>query len=532
MPFAPVPPHLRLVPLGLAGLTLVLTAVFLFAHWHYPGLPTAGTETGGWRDWFDQGHYIVAARAWAAWDLTPTPHWYPPGYPLLAAPFLWITPYDRFLLPDLACLIASLWLCAALAQRMFPANRFASLLGAGAFIVASVGTMPGLKSWLVPWTTTPATALTFAAFVAVLRLAECPAIGRALLAGGIIGCITLFRPGDAVPVALAAAVALSPLLLAMPIRAAAGIAAALVLSTAMVAGIAAAIIAATSGFGPGTYYAMSARQGFELRLLPLHWVSLVIDGRPLFDGVGTDRVEPGLHRGLAGVFPWIVPGIGGVVACWFGHAEKRVHILLATWLALYLALFLSYRGLHIIGIWVFGNYHYFKATQPIFLLFALVLAARLADRTTRWRAAATALAAIVLLFGWRASLTPMATQGAAGGGVAIPSLGSVDDAAIVPGTEIWSEFYSRANVLTIDGVQFHSAYDFTLLPRRADFLLIPLRRLPPHPGVLTTAEGLNVVPGVPVVPARQTIEFGLPCAFGLAGHIVCGNLGTPLIPSR
>src|SRR3984957_14404490 len=266
----PVTPwNARLVPVGLAGLTLVLTAVFLFAHWHYPGVPAAGTETGGWRDWADQGRYIEAARAWAAWDLTPARHWYPPGYPLLAAPFLRITPYDRFLLPNLACLIASLWLCAAVGRRVFPENRFASLWGAGAFLVASVGTLAGLKSWLVPWTTTPAATLTFAAFVAVLRLAERPGSGRALLAGAAIGGITWFRPGDAVPVALAAAAALTPRLLSMPIRAAAGVAVASVLGTAATAGIAALVIAATSGFGPDTYYALSAHQGFEFQLLPL-----------------------------------------------------------------------------------------------------------------------------------------------------------------------------------------------------------------------------------------------------------------------
>ena len=128
-----------LVSIELAALTLLLTAVFLIAHARYPGLPTAGTETGGWRDWSDQRHYIDAARAWAAWDLTPERHWYPPGYALLGAPFLRITPHDRFLLPDLACLIACLFACAALARRMFPDSRFAAPWGAAAFLVASVG---------------------------------------------------------------------------------------------------------------------------------------------------------------------------------------------------------------------------------------------------------------------------------------------------------------------------------------------------------------------------------------------------------
>jgi hypothetical protein len=539
MPIVEAPGQSRLVLMGLAGLTLALTAVFLFAHARYPGLPAPGTETGGWRDWADQSRYIEAARAWAEWDLTPARHWYPLGYPLLAAPFLRITPHDRFLLPDLACLIASQFACAALARRMFPQSRFASLWGAGAFLAASVGTLPGLKSWLIPWSTTPAAALTFAAFVAVLRLAERPGIGRALLAGGAIGGIVFFRPGDAAPVALAAAVALTPRLLTMPIRPAAGVAAASVLAAAVVAALAACIIAVTSGFGPGTYYALSAHQGFELRLLPLRWVSLVIDGRPLFDGVGTERAEPGLHRGLAEVFPWIIAGVGGVAASWLGRREKRVHVLLATWLAAHLTLVLCFRDLHILGLWLYGNYHYFKVTQPVFLLFALVLAVRLTDRATRKRAAVAAVAAIVLMFGWRASLAPMPEQmapeqaaPATSNGIAIPSLGSLDEAAIVQGTGTWNAFYYGAHVLTIDGTRFRSLYDFRLYPRSTDFLLVPLRPLPPYPGVLEVAEGVRVQSGVPAVKARQVILFGIPCAFGLAGTAVCGGLGAPLIPSR
>ncbi len=523
----------RLILLGHAALTLLLVAIFLIAHAHYLGVPAAYTEGGGWSTWADQSKYLEAARAWAAWDLTPARHWYPPGYPLLGALLLPITPSDRFLLPDLACLIASQFACAALARRMFPQVRFAGLVGSAAFLVASVGTLAGLKSWLIPWTTTPEAALTFTALVAVLRLAEHPGIGRALLAGSAIGGIVFFRPADAGPVALAAAVALAPRLCAMPMRRAAGIAAASVCATMAMAAADAGIIAATSGFGPDTYYALSAHFGFELRLLPLRWVSLVIDGRPIFDGVGTERIEPGLHRGLAEGFPWIIAGAGGIAACWF-HRDKRIHILLTTWLVLHLALVLCYRDLHIEGVWLYGNYHYFKVTQPVFLLYAVLLAARLVDRATRWRAAVAAVVAVVLLFGWRASLIPVAEQAVPSvpGGIATPSLGSLDDAAIVPGTGTWEAIYYGKHVLTIGGRQFLSRYDFRLYPRRDDLLLVPLRPLPPSPGELAVADGVRVETNVPVAKLRQAISFGVPCMFGLAGSAVCGSLGAPLIPSR
>ena len=527
-------PRSPVVPIGLAALALTLIAVFLFVHSRYLGLPSYGTETGGWRDYADQSKYIEAARAWSEWDLTPTRHWYPPGYSLLAAPLLRLTPHDRFLLPNLACMLACQFACAALARRMFPQHRFAPLWGAGAFLVASVSSIPALRTWIVPWTTTPAAALTLMALVAVLRLAEHPGIGRALLAGGAIGGIALFRPSDAVPVAFAATLALTPCLLALPIRRAAGVAAVAVLAAVAMSGTAVAIIAATSGFGPDTYYDRSGRIGFEFRLLPLRWVSLVINGHPLFDGVGTDRLRPGLHRGLCEGFPWIIPGVGGAAACWFGSETRRIHILLVSWLAAHMALMLSYRDLHIVALWLLDSDHYFKVTLPIFLLYALLLAVRLADRTTRSRAAVVAGLAIVLAFGWRASLVPVQAEVAppSAGGVVIPSLERVDEAAIVRGTGTWSALFLDKHILTIDGTRFRSRYDFEIYPRSKDFLLVPLRPLPPDPGLLTVAAGVHIEADAPVLKARQTIVFGLPCAFGIAGSAVCGNLGVPLIPSR
>jgi hypothetical protein len=260
----------------------------------------------------------------------------------------------------------------------------------------------------------------------------------------------------------------------------------------------------------------------------------MINPQPLFDGVGTERLGPGLHRGLCEGFPWIIPGVGGAAACWFAGGARRVHVLLVSWLAAHLALVLSYRDLHILTLWLYQSYHYVKVTQPILLLYALLLVLRLADRTTRWRAALAACVAIILAFGWRAVLTPVRTEvaQATGGEVTIPALEQVDEAAIVRGTGTWHAFYLGANFLTIDGRKFRDRPDFKIYPRSADFLLVPLRKLPPYPGLLTVAEGVHVEADVPVLKVRQTIVFGLPCAFGLAGSAVCGALGAPLIRSQ
>lgn len=515
------------------AVALVATTVFIFlaAHSVYRGVPGIG-EIGGWRDWSDQGRYIEAARAWAIGDLTGARHWYPPGYALLAAPWLWVTPHDRFLIPNLASLIIAQFACAALARRLFPGNRFASLLGAGAFLVASVGTPPGLRSWLVPWTTTPATALTLLALLAVLRLTERPGMMRALLAGAAVGGITLFRPSDMVPVAIASALVLAPWLLRLPLRQAAGMAGSIILGSGAALAGAAGLVAVTNGFDSG-YFGISARFGFEFRLLPLRWVTFVISGQPLFDGVGTERLEGGLRRGLAEVFPWIIPGIGGMAACWIGGRAGRPHALLAAWLAVHMALLLSYRDLHTLGFWLYSNYHYFKAAQPVLMLFALLLVSGLATRETRLPAAIAAGGAIILAFGWRAELVPHPAPAAAVvGGVAVPPLPDPTMAAVLRGRTTWNAAYFGENWLHIGGRAYHSLFDFRLYPRGEDVLLVPVRPLPDAPGVLIPAPGFAAEPGMAAERMRQDIRFGLPCAFRLAGRDICGGAGTPFIPVR
>ena len=79
--------------LAVAALCLILVVVFLSAHAVYPGLPSV-QETGGWRDWNDQGLYLRASQAWEAFDLRAGEHWYPPGYPLMASWLRWITPHE------------------------------------------------------------------------------------------------------------------------------------------------------------------------------------------------------------------------------------------------------------------------------------------------------------------------------------------------------------------------------------------------------------------------------------------------------
>eukprot|EP01035_Chromulina_nebulosa_P034043 gene34043-45631_t len=81
--------------------------IYLLAHRLSPLRPLTAEATAGWWSWSDQFRYLRAATAWAGGDLDPAQHWYWPGYPLLAAPFVGLTPAQPFLIPDLLCLLAS-----------------------------------------------------------------------------------------------------------------------------------------------------------------------------------------------------------------------------------------------------------------------------------------------------------------------------------------------------------------------------------------------------------------------------------------
>jgi hypothetical protein len=199
--------------------------------------------------------------------------------------------------------------------------------------------------------------------------------------------------------------------------------------------------------------------------------------------------------------------------------------LLALWAAIHVAVMLCYRDLHILGFWLYGNFHYFKVVQPVLLLFAIAVPQGLLDRSLRWREVGIGMAVMASVMCWRAQLVPgdavaSATRGAVG------DLSAVSDAAIIEAGGRWSALYSGAHVLSIGGVDFHHNLDFKLYPRQGDVLLVPLRKLPAGDAVLSPAPGVMVGRAV---SARQVLVFGLPCVFGLAGAR-CGTVGAPLVP--
>ena len=96
------------------------------------------TDGMTWWAWWDQGCYQKAAVAWANGVTDPLFHWYLPGYPLLGAAFVHVTPADPFLLPNLASLLGTLWLFCGVASRLLKDVPLRIPVACGLFVATSV----------------------------------------------------------------------------------------------------------------------------------------------------------------------------------------------------------------------------------------------------------------------------------------------------------------------------------------------------------------------------------------------------------
>jgi hypothetical protein len=215
--------------------------------------------------------------------------------------------------------------------------------------------------------------------------------------------ICLFRPTDA-GVMLVVVVVFAGL---VPLRAPlgwlrrAGIAAAGTIGAALPLSALAGLHLTIYGWHLGGYIEQSDLIGFEWRLIPLRWVTVFVSSRPLFSD------DPSMSE----IFPWIVPGVAGMVACLVvsrGKARLR-HALVIGAVILHCLTYLAYRDLNPQGLVLFGNYHYFKWIVPVLGLYAVFLVTPVRNGWLAKPAWAADLAAAVTLFGWRAQWQKLAS---------------------------------------------------------------------------------------------------------------------------
>lgn len=358
-----------------------------------PGLPGRSARVPeGWWAWFDQGKTLASARAFAALDLSAAAHWYSPGYSLLGAPFVALGFVAHpFVLVDLACLLLTFWAFIVFARGCGAPRGVAACV----FVAAVLWNGVSFGEWAIPWNSTPAAALVWGV------LAVCGAwlkgLRRPALLGVLVGVVPMFRPTELLPVAACVAWVLVATWRAEGVRAgplmrlAAGAACGLVPYGALHLAI--------YGAAPSEYMAHSREVGFTLH--DFGWKAYVVLADPyewFTDGPGLLRRLPWMALGFAGMVPALVRG--------------RAAGMLAAALLVHMALYVSYLDLLPLGLFRYGNVHYWKWAIPGFALLAWLLVAELAGwrRAPAW-AAAGGLVLVGLLSLIR--VTPVAVTGPA-----------------------------------------------------------------------------------------------------------------------
>ena len=512
---------------------LAATLAYLISYARDPRRPAAADLAQGWWTFSDQGRYLRSTLAWAVGNLDPAQHWYLPGYPLLAVPFVHLTRANPFLLPDLLFLLASLWLTGALAARLAPAWRHARLAGLLAFLGTSVLPPAVLNVWVTPWTSTPQTAATLGCLLATLMVLEQPGAAtvwrRVLAAALCAGAIAAFRPADAVTVSLVCGGAmLLRTATAWPGRAAVlRLVAAGLLGGLVPVAVLLALHLLVHGWQLGEYLSYSAYLGFEWRILPLQWVTLMLDPRPLM------AEGPGLIARL----PWIVPGLAGMVACLVSPplgGRRGPHALVVTLAVALVLQYLAYRDLHPQGLWRYYNFHYFKWVLPVFGLYAVLLCAAAAQR--RWAGVAAGVVAATVLLPWRAELVMLdgpALPPQAGRTVALPGGLGVWDAVLIPADGTFETIYHGTHNYYFgenDRIWYGGTGRITAYAVPNGVMLTPLLTLPMEPGKVVFDAGTLARGSTPPRLARQRIVLGAPCFLSSRRWPLAGCAAPTLIP--
>ena len=513
---------------GLLLATLATMLAFLLTWRSDPRRPVRMSASDGWWSGFDQGHYLSSALAFAHGSLSPAAHWYLPAYPVLASLFVRLVPGDPFMVPDLACLLASLWLSGGLGAELLPEWRWGRLAGLTSFLVCVVAPPVVLEAWVVPWTSTLAVPLMLGCLRATLAgmrqphrrgpsalagfagaaVAGCRPVDAALMlacAGGLSGWVALRESGPAA--------AMRSWLLAFVLGGVAGLLPTLLLYLAI--------------WGPheSPYMMSSALVGFEWRLLPLHWIELMISARPVVpEGLGLIQVLPFVGTGLLGL----------VAATVVPRADRLRHLLIMAAIISSMVFYLSYRDLHASGLWLFSNYHYFKWSFGLLGLYNVILVRMVVRRSGQDLLWLVPLG--LLLFCWR--VAPNRVAGSVGTtatshsfSIPVPALG-IDEAVIASAIGPFDPIYFGPHVLAIGGHPLLPIQDFKALPIFGGLMITPLR---PWPAGLLT---VRLIPSISLdrepAPflARLDLHFGMPCWLGerQAGCDVNPLLAPRLVP--
>ncbi|MBB3172502.1 hypothetical protein FHR90_000308 [Endobacter medicaginis] len=527
-------PHWQAIRLWLdrAGLAIggaLLTLCYLHHYARSPVRPSGLVAGQGWWDWYDQSKTLEAVLALRAGDLSAAHQWYPPLYAICGALGAAVSGHHPFLLVNLAGLLASFLLSVAILDALGLSRLTAIIL----FVAVTVLDSSILDAWVVPWNTVLSIPLELLGLLSALRMLQGDRQRRWPFALGLaIGLLPALRPSDVLGLAPAAIAVIAHLTVPV-VRRRPGASGALVGDTGL--GLTGLVLGAAVTVGlhlaiwgrhAGGYVEMSRELGFDWRLIGLHWVTLVVDPRPVFGGA-TALIE---------VWWWLVPGLAGIV--WAVLAARAASTLQRRTLAVVLGgivlhwmLYLAYRDLHPRGLWRFHNYHYFVWTLPFIAAFAWAwVKAGIAwsVETLRrrphvhpvWTVLAGGVVALLAIC-WRTQLTPV-TSGplaapvvvdAAARTVSLPAgLPGLRDALLLPmqGSED-NIYFDAALSLDAGGRQYHDFFALRAFPVPGGAMILPLRPLPAGPATLSLGPKISLPADGHAVIAHLSTEPGLPC---------------------
>jgi hypothetical protein len=359
-------------------------------------LPGNSPYALAWWGFWDQGQYLRSALALAHGSLRAADHFYPPGYALLAVPFVRFAPMHAFFVADLLSFVACAWCLMLLGLRL----GIGQVGGALAFVVGAMLPRVLFNQYVLPWTTTPVAALYLAIFVVYIDGMR-TTFSRARLAvlAGCIGATLLFRLADAVPMAwLAIDAAVRTLRngdATRPIAARVwnrfGPAA---LVSSIVVALPVAFHLTVYGWHPSPYMLAATANGMDPAIAPFRYLMLFADPRPFFgEGVGI------LER-----YPAMIVGLLGLMYATLFVTRVRA-IAISVWISI--AVYCAYVDFMPTGIWRYFNIHYWVWIFPVAALCTFVAAKDLmAKRAWSRFALAAAITAPLALLTLRAEAVP------------------------------------------------------------------------------------------------------------------------------
>jgi hypothetical protein len=481
---------------------ILLFLMYVPLYLSHPALPHDAVS--GWWGWWDQSQYIKSAKAFSQLDLSPSEHWYFPGYALLAAVFYKFAPVHAFFVVNAICLTITAFCFIRIAHR-FGVNAVAA---SAVFAFSTAFNSVIIEQFVIPWTTTPTCAIIY--IIITLFLDRTENALKFFLIGLLGSAVLMIRPTDVISTApififLAANAAIDltrnkgnhhkrvfpPTLVFLIAGGLTGLLCALL------------IYYSIYGWSVSPYLATSQNIGFIFSALPIKLYVLFVEPTTIY-GQGTAILR---------TYPWIFISLIGIICC---LAETSRLSIVAACVLLHVFFYACYADLLPTNIWHFKLIHYLKWTFPLLGLFAWITVKNvLSGRSVR----ATAALAVGLfcLLSVRVGLEAVeSTAGAAESPTSFQAafadmeqIAAIDlpmKGGSVKGLDNWPLS------ITAEGKNLHRYADFLAAPQTFGLRIILARTVHAEgiSGVFETSGAMSPT-GQSPIGRRYSIGLGWPC---------------------